>query len=273
LARARSIEPTAATREPLTFMIAVLAHHEARAATEEVRAAAERVGAGATERKSAQLFPLLDLDAAVEPLVAAIEPAVEALARLAPGPLAEAGVALAGAASDERTTLVGAWLEDSALAPPTSALWIRVGAAPVLELAAARVEPPESHQWAGRACPLCGDHPQCAVIVEESGGWLQGSPRYLVCARCGGWWAFPRAVCPSCGEDDSRLITAYVEEDLPWVRIDSCDVCRGYIKTFDLREKGALGVIPVVDDVATLTMDVWAHEQGLSRPVSSLAGV
>jgi formate dehydrogenase maturation protein FdhE len=52
-----------------------------------------------------------------------------------------------------------------------------------------------------------------------------------------------------------------------------CDTCRGYVKTFDLRKKGAGAVIPLVDDVATLTLDVWAHEKGLTRPAVSLAGV
>ena len=254
-------------------MVGVLTHQSTRAASGEVREAAARVGAEAVSNKLKQRFPLLDLGAAIAPIVAEIEPAVAALAGLAPDPLAQEGVDLARTAQGEQTTLVEAWLDDSSLVGPRTALWIRVAAAPVLELAAADVEPPGSQDWAGRACPLCGDSPQCSAIVEESGGWLQGSPRYLVCARCGGWWAYPRAVCASCGEDDSRLIVPYVDEAMPWVRVDACDACRDYIKTFDFREKGALGAIPAVDDVATLTLDVWAHENGLNRPASSLAGV
>jgi FdhE protein len=57
------------------------------------------------------------------------------------------------------------------------------------------------------------------------------------------------------------------------VRIDACDTCRAYVKTFDLRERGGKDVVPLVDDVATLTLDVWAHEQGLQRSGVSLAGV
>jgi FdhE protein len=57
------------------------------------------------------------------------------------------------------------------------------------------------------------------------------------------------------------------------VRIDACDTCRAYVKTFDLRESGGKDVVPLVDDVATLTLDVWAHEQGLRRSGVSLAGV
>jgi FdhE protein len=273
LARAKAIAPTTATAEPVAFMVDVLNYQCTRAASGEVREAAGRVAAEAAPNKLKQRFPLLDLGAAVAPIVAEIDPAVTALAGLAPGPLAEEGVDLARAAPSEQSTLVETWLDDSSLVEPRSALWVRVAAAPVLEVAAAHVEPPGSQEWAGRACPLCGDSPQCSAIVEESGGWLQGSPRYLVCARCGGWWAYPRAVCAACGEDDSRLVVPYVDETMPWVRIDACDTCRGYIKTFDFREKGALGASPVVDDVATLTLDVWAHENGLGRPASSLAGV
>jgi FdhE protein len=57
------------------------------------------------------------------------------------------------------------------------------------------------------------------------------------------------------------------------VRIDGCDTCGGYVKTFDLREDASREVVPLVDDVASLALDVWATSRGLSRPVRSLAGV
>lgn len=57
------------------------------------------------------------------------------------------------------------------------------------------------------------------------------------------------------------------------VRIDTCDTCHGYIKTFDLRQDGCREVVPVVDDIATLALDLWAHEQGFRKPAPSLAGV
>ena len=58
-----------------------------------------------------------------------------------------------------------------------------------------------------------------------------------------------------------------------WARVDTCRTCHGYIKTFDLREKGAAQVVPLVDDVATLTLDVWVREREFSRTSVSLAGV
>jgi formate dehydrogenase maturation protein FdhE len=58
------------------------------------------------------------------------------------------------------------------------------------------------------------------------------------------------------------------------VRIEACDTCRSYIKTFDLRQPGARDIVPLVDDVASANVvDLWALDQGLQRPVRSLAGV
>ena len=98
---------------------------------------------------------------------------------------------------------------------------------------------------------------------------MAGSPRWLVCSRCATWWPFARAVCPTCGEDDSRKLAAYAVEDLEPARIDACDTCRAYIKSFDLRRPGGRDAVPLVDDVATLALDLWAHEQGLHRRARS----
>ena len=45
------------------------------------------------------------------------------------------------------------------------------------------------------------------------------------------------------------------------------------MKTFDLREEGGISLLPLVDDVATVSLDLWAHDQGLSRHLVSFAGV
>lgn len=102
---------------------------------------------------------------------------------------------------------------------------------------------------------------------------MAGSPRNLVCSHCATWWAFARAVCPTCGEDDSRRIAAFSADEFPWARVDACETCHSYLKGFDLRRPGARDVIPLVDDVATLTLDLWAAEHGYHRSSRSLAGV
>ncbi len=75
------------------------------------------------------------------------------------------------------------------------------------------------------------------MIAEESGEFPGGSPRSLVCGRCSTWWPFPRATCAVCGEEDPRNMGAHFAEDGLWVRIDACETCHGYVKTFDLRAR------------------------------------
>jgi formate dehydrogenase maturation protein FdhE len=276
LARAKGIAAPESSAQPLAFLVTVLDYQGRRAREPDVREAAAKVAARALPNRIMDSFPLLDLDAASRPVTLELEPAVEALTRPVsspPAPLVEAGRSLCARPVAERLEFVERWLDDASLLDPRLAIWVRIGAGPILELAAAHAKPPSRDEWTGRACPLCGDVPQCSVIVEESGGFLQGSPRYLVCGRCAGWWAFSRATCPSCGEDDSTKVSPYVAEGFSGVRLDVCETCRGYIKTFDLREAGQADVVPLVDDVASLTLDVWAREVGLARPGMSLAGV
>jgi formate dehydrogenase accessory protein FdhE len=254
----------------------VLEYQARPAGASPLREAADRVAAEAPTNRLVGIFPLLDLVAAAVPVGRELDPAVTSLAgsaARAPAPLAQAGRHLRDLPDSERLQLVRAWLDDPSLLDPRLAAWMRIAAGPVLEAAAARVKPPPRGEWSGRACPVCGDLPQCSVIVEESGAFLQGSPRYLVCGRCASWWAFARATCPSCGEDDSRRVAPYVAEQLEGVRVDACDTCRGYVKTFDTRAAAGGDVVPLVDDIATLALDVWAHEIGLHRPTTSLAGV
>ena len=271
------LEPSPATAGPLALLARLLEHQESRAASPEVTSAVERVVARAPANLDQGLFPLLDLIAAGEQLLPELDLIVVALTDGAPPavpePLAAAGRALTRRDPAGVGDLVSAWLDDPTLLDARFAFWIGAACAPVLEAAAARVGPPAREQWSGAACPVCGGPPQVSVIAEQSGEFMAGSPRWLVCSRCATWWAFARAVCPACGEDDSRRLAAYDVENLAPARIDACDVCRAYIKSFDLRRPGGRDVVPLVDDVATLALDLWAHERGLHRTTRSLAGV
>lgn len=46
-------------------------------------------------------------------------------------------------------------------------------------------------------------------------------------------------------------------------RVEECETCGCYLKTVDLRKDGL--AVPVVEDVATVELDVWAEERGLRR--------
>lgn len=276
-ARLARAEQLAATDQiaagPLRLLATVLRHHQARAGDDLIRSEAGLLAAAVETNRAGGRYPLLDLDAAAGPVMAELDLAVDALLGAVPEPLAGAGRTVAGWSGPERRQLVEAWLDDPSLVDPLLGFWVRAAAGPLLETAAVGAAVPSAEQWRGSACPLCGGQAQVSVIAPESGEFMGGSPRSLVCGRCATWWSFPRAVCAVCGEEDPRNLGAYLGEDQRWVRVDACETCHGYVKTFDLREAGGRDIVPLVDDVATLTLDLWAGEQGLARPSASFAGV
>jgi formate dehydrogenase maturation protein FdhE len=55
--------------------------------------------------------------------------------------------------------------------------------------------------------------------------------------------------------------------------IDGCETCHTYLKSFDLRQRGARDVVQLVDDVATASLDLRAESQGFRRVTPSLVGM
>jgi FdhE protein len=108
-------------------------------------------------------------------------------------------------------------------------------------------------------CPVCGSLPAVGVLREEG----HGARRTLVCSLCFTEWPYQRVVCPSCDETRFDALPIYTAEGLESVRIDACDSCHVYLKTIDLT-KDALAE-PLVDDLATLSLDLWARERGYRR--------
>ena len=260
--------------EPLTTLAAVLGHQTRRAADASVRAAAQSLATDATSRAASGHFPMFDAAAALGYMNTELALAVDALV---PGPipsvLAEEGLAIVARPEHERLQTIEAWLDDTEMVDPPHGFWIRVASASLFELAAATLDVAIPDDWRGAACPACGGAPQVSLIAEESGEFMGGSPRTLVCGRCASWWPYPRITCALCGEEDPRRINAFIAGDNRVARVDTCETCHGYIKTFDLRAPGAKAVVPLVDDVATLLLDLWAQERGFTRPTLSFAGV
>ncbi|HYH49535.1 MAG TPA: formate dehydrogenase accessory protein FdhE [Acidimicrobiia bacterium] len=258
---------------PLSLLGSVLRFQAGRVATPAVMSAAEALAAGSELRMAAGRFPLLDLAAGVVPIADELPLAVTGVDAGLPDPLVAAGVALQSGNDDDRRGLVEAWLEDPAGPEPVLGFWVRVAAGPILEVARGMISTPSREEWTGAACPACGCLAQVSVIAPESGEFMGGSPRSLVCGRCAGWWSFPRAMCTWCGEGDPRRLPSFVPDERRAVRIDGCETCSTYVKTFDLRESGGVDLVPLVDDVATVSLDLWANDQGLSRHLVSFAGV
>jgi FdhE protein len=151
----------------------------------------------------------------------------------------------------------------------TDAFLARAATAPVLEALpdVARALPIAGEE---RFCPECGGPPQVSVFVD-SGEALVTGQRRLVCARCANEWVYPRMTCVACGETESnRLVVLADPQQLPHLRIDACERCKRYIVSVDARLEGH--VVPVVDEMAAIPLDIAAAERGFTKVTPNLMG-
>ena len=118
------------------------------------------------------------------------------------------------------------------------------------------------------ACPYCGGSPVAAVLRDEP---ATKGRRTLLCSLCQSEWAYPRTRCPACGEERAEKRPHHVSESWPHIRLEECGSCRTYVKAIDLREAGL--AVPVVDELASVELDLWAGEQGLSKLQTNLLGM
>jgi FdhE protein len=116
-------------------------------------------------------------------------------------------------------------------------------------------------------CPFCGERPQVAVLRGEG----DGGKRSLVCSLCATEWDFRRLLCPNCGEETERNLPVYVAEEFPHVRIEACDTCRTYIKSVDLTKNGL--AVPIVDELASVPLNLWADEHQYVKLQTNLLGM
>lgn len=108
-------------------------------------------------------------------------------------------------------------------------------------------------------CPFCKRKPGLGVLRPLG----DGGQRSLVCSFCLAEWEFRRLVCPACGEENHAKLPIYTAEDLKHVRVEGCDSCRSYIKTVDMTKSGLAE--PIVDEMASIPLDLWARNQGYAK--------
>jgi FdhE protein len=139
--------------------------------------------------------------------------------------------------------------------------------AEVLAARSLRPEPPASPR--GGACPFCSAPASIGFRRAEAGD--AGAQRFLACSLCGTDWAVNRIRCPACGEENPDKLPHFQSDRYPAVRLESCETCRTYLKSIDLTVDAR--AIPEVDDLASLSLDLWASDQSLIRLEPSLAGI
>jgi FdhE protein len=116
-------------------------------------------------------------------------------------------------------------------------------------------------------CPVCAAKPQVGVLRPEG----DGAKRSLICALCAHEWEYRRIVCPSCGEENPHKLAVYTAEEFGHVRVEACETCHSYIKTVDLSKNGL--ALPVVDELATIPLNLWATEHGYTKLQINLLGI
>ena len=117
----------------------------------------------------------------------------------------------------------------------------------------------DSETWLKGYCPVCGSLPSLSLLKGEEG------KRYLLCSFCGYQWRIDRISCPFCNNQEQGSLQYFYGEGEDAYRIDLCDRCRQYIKTIDYRNLEESD--PVLEDLATLHLDILANQKGYKRPV------
>jgi FdhE protein len=116
--------------------------------------------------------------------------------------------------------------------------------------------------WEYGYCPICGGWP---ALAEKRG--LDGA-RHLRCECCGGDWRTEWLRCPFCGEADHEKLGSLVSPDkLERETIEVCDGCSGYVKTMTTLNPIRPEHV-VLQDLATVVLDVAALERGYRRPAA-----
>ena len=122
----------------------------------------------------------------------------------------------------------------------------------------------DQETWWRSYCPICGSKPVMAELVGAE------RKKFLVCSCCGYEWRFKRTKCPFCENEERRKFKYFFTEDEGRAyRVETCQKCKKYIKTVDTEELDE-EVIPSVEDISTLYLDVLAQKEGYTREVHPL---
>jgi FdhE protein len=98
-----------------------------------------------------------------------------------------------------------------------------------------------------------------------------GGARSMICSFCLAEWEFRRIVCPGCGEENDKNLAVFTASEFDYIRVECCDVCKTYIKTVDLTKNGRAE--PLVDELASAPLDLWAREHGYAKLQTNLMGI
>lgn len=191
--------------------------------------------------------------------MAGVEPLLRLAVRHAPRELAESAEGLLRA-PEQWPALLQRELTDAA-----HAFFAEVLLQPGLEEAARCAA--KTAAGASNSCPYCASPPLLAILRPEG----EGGKRSLLCGRCFTEWEFRRLLCPSCGEEGQNKLAVFTAQEFPNIRVEACDTCRRYLKAIDLTRNGR--AVPEVDELASVSLDLWAEGQGYEKMQPNLFGM
>ena len=110
-------------------------------------------------------------------------------------------------------------------------------------------------------CPVCGRRPVVADLRKHR----EGRIRHLVCGGCGTRWIYARVGCVYCGNTDLQKMHTLEPEDSDIMRLDVCDACHHYIKTYRGPVEGSPEDAIYRQDWASVHLDLLAEEKGLHK--------
>ena len=168
-----------------------------------------------------------------------------------------------------RNLLDASWEQASHFEPKhddaeTLAVWMFLQ--PYAEHLAEHAEGRDGHHGFA-VCPVCAAKPVVGVLRQEG----DGGKRFLVCSVCSTEWPFRRLICAACGEETVEKLPVYTAEQFKHVRVEACDTCRYYIKTVDLTKNGH--AVPIVDELASIPLNLWAQEHEYTKLRANLLGI
>ncbi|MCX5730671.1 MAG: formate dehydrogenase accessory protein FdhE [Deltaproteobacteria bacterium] len=173
-----------------------------------------------------------------------------------PGPAAQALKRLAGALPEELEAMADGVIRGTPTSTDLAATPF-VGAALQVYFAAMAAGLPAGHlEHSQRGCPVCDSPPVAGVVLGDD------KLRYLCCSLCGSEWNLTRIQCWSCRSTGGIhfLEVAGAEGGL---KAEACSACGAYLKLF-YRDRMP-SVEPLADDVASLTLDLLAAQDGWAR--------
>ncbi len=128
-------------------------------------------------------------------------------------------------------------------------------------------QPEDSLSAEPGVCPRCGHLPQVGCMVVQG----EGSALELFCSLCFHRWRSVRGYCSVCKAKRDRKLAYFKASEFEHTQIQVCEICRHYLHI--LYSEKLSGAVPDVDEIAGLSLDVWAHKKGYRKVMPNLIGI